>query len=316
MSTAVTTTTQPKTVKTLLASPAMQQRFGEILKERAPQFLAAVTSQAATSLAQCKPESVIAAAFLAATLDLPVNKELGYAWLVPYRDKGEQVAQFQIGYKGFVQLAQRSGVYQRLNACVIREGAFKGLDGFGEPIIDFAANGDPNGKVVGYFCGFKLSNGFEKRAYWSREQCEAHGKRFSKTYANGPWKTDFDAMALKTVIKHTLTHWGPMSVEIRDAANFDQAAKADIDSDAVYVDRADGESQTDDVLRAITGGIVESEIQIVAPTLADVGTAKTPAELGALIERANAAFGERLLTPDVHETIMNAIDKRSSEVSK
>lgn len=303
-----------KTVKDLLASDSMKARFAEVLKDRAPQFLAAVTSQAASALSDCKPESVISAAFISATLNLAVNRELGFAWLVPYSQKGEKLAQFQIGYKGFIQLAQRSGLYQRLNACVIRDGAFKGFDGFGEPVIDFQNNDDATKKIVGYYCGFQLTNGFTKHNYWSAEQCREHGKRFSKTFANGPWRTDFDAMALKTVIKATLTKWGPLSVELQSAATFDQAS-VDDSGNAIYVDRAgpQGDELTDSIL-SMAGSQVAAIEHVTAPTTADIKAAKTQAELEELNGRVNQAAEAGSINATVADALIAEILERSNQI--
>ena len=279
--------TEPASVKALLANPMMQQRFAEVLKERAPQFLAAVTSQAAAELRHCKPESVVACAFLAATLNLPVNRELGYAWMVPYKSGGESLAQFQIGYKGLVQLAQRTGQYQRLNAGVVTEGAFVGYDEVGEPIIDFSKI-DKSKAVVGYFAAFKLSYGFSKIVYWSKADAERHGKRFSKTFANGPWKTDFDAMAIKSVLKNALSKWGPMSVEVSQAATMDQSARVSLESDPIYVDSGNDQSDMTAALllastpqRPFSERIAEADIDGLATLAAEVESADIPPEMKA-----------------------------------
>lgn len=231
---------RPTSVKDYLAIPAYRDRFHEVMGKRANQFMAAiVASSQLPGLKDAEPRSVIAAAMVAATLDLPVNPTLGQAHLVAYSDgQGSKVAQFQIGYKGLIQLALRSGQYKRLNAGPISAGAFKGYDIVGEPIMDFSQN-DPTKEAAGYFCAFETLNGFIKVEYWSKERAEAHAKRFSKSYAKGystPWKSDFDSMATKTVIKSTLGKWGLLSVEMQKAVVHDQGAQADVDSEVKYVD--------------------------------------------------------------------------------
>lgn len=226
---------RPSSVKDYLALPAYKDRFTEVLRSRAPQFMAAITSLAnSPALKDAEPRSVIAAAMVAATLDLPVNPTLGQAYVVAYQG----VAQFQIGYKGIIQLALRSGQYKRLNAGPVSAGAFKGFDLVGEPVLDFTKN-DPTQPTAGYFCAFETMNGFTKIVYWSKEQADAHGKKFSRAYAKGystPWKSDFDAMATKTVIKAALGRWGLLSIEMQKAVVHDQGAQDDVDAEVKYVD--------------------------------------------------------------------------------
>jgi recombination protein RecT len=234
---------RPTSVKDLLALPAYKDRFSEVLRNRAPQFMAAITAVSQTpGLKDAEPRSVIAAAMVAATLDLPVNPTLGQAHIVAYNE-GERgkVAQFQIGYKGLIQLALRSGQYKRLNAGPVNGSVFKGYDMVGEPVLDWS-NFDPTGETTGYFCAFETLNGFVKIVYWSKAQAEAHAKRFSRAYQKGwnsPWKTDFDAMATKTVVKAALAKWGILSVEMQKAVVHDQGAQEDVDADVKYVDGED-----------------------------------------------------------------------------
>lgn len=231
---------RPQSVKDYLALPAYKDRFAEVLRSRAPQFMAAITAVSnSPALKDAEPRSIIAAAMVAATLDLPVNPTLGQAHIVAYGDgQGNKVAQFQIGYKGLIQLALRSGQYKRLNAGPVSAGVFTGFDLVGEPILDFTKN-DPLAETAGYYCAFETLNGFIKVVYWSKQQAEAHGKRFSRAYAKGystPWKSDFDSMAVKTVIKAALGKWGILSVEMQKAVVHDQGAQEDVDADVKYVD--------------------------------------------------------------------------------
>lgn len=234
---------RPTTVKDYLALPTYRDRFHEVMGKRANQFMAAiVASSQLPGLKDAEPRSVIAAAMVAATLDLPVNPTLGQAHLVAYADNtGTKVAQFQIGYKGLIQLALRSGQYKRLNAGPVNGSVFKGYDLVGEPILDWTSF-DTTSEVTGYFCAFETLNGFIKVVYWSRQQAESHARRFSKAYAKGystPWKSDFDSMATKTVIKAALGKWGLLSVEMQKAVVHDQGAQADVDADVNYVDNDD-----------------------------------------------------------------------------
>jgi len=151
------------------------------------------------------------AAMKAAVLNLPIEPSLGQAYIVPYG----QEAQFQLGYKGLLQLAQRSGKYKSITSGVVYKSQFVSYNPLFEDLeIDFT---QPQDEVVGYFAAFKLLNGFEKVTYWTKEQAQAHGKRFSKTFNNGPWKTDFDAMAQKTLLKQIISKYGPLSIEMEQA---------------------------------------------------------------------------------------------------
>lgn len=237
-----------RSVKDWLTLPAYRDRFTEVLGKRGPQFMAAITAVSQMpGLRDAKPLSVIASAMVAATLDLPVNPTLGQAYIVAY--SGE--AQFQIGYKGLIQLALRSGQYRRMNAGPLNAEVFAGYDGVGEPKLDWSKY-EPAKEVGGYFCAFELVNGFTKVVYWSKAQCEAHAKRFSKAYARGfatPWKSDFDGMATKTVIKNALTKWGMLSVEMQKAVVHDQGVQVDVDADVKYLDGEDETMPGDPVAR-------------------------------------------------------------------
>lgn len=246
---------RPQTVKDYLALPAYRDRFHEVMGKRANQFMASIVACAnMPGLKDAEPRSVIAAAMVSATLDLPVNPTLGMAHIVAYGDRtGAKVAQFQIGYKGFIQLALRSGQYKRLNAGPVNEEVFAGYDIVGEPSLDWMQY-DPTKPTTGYFCAFEMLNGFTKVVYWPRKQVEQHAKRFSKAYQKGyqssPWVSDFDAMATKTVIKAALTKWGYLSVEMQKAASHDQAVQTDVDAEPTYIDAtplpSDGEMQAEE----------------------------------------------------------------------
>lgn len=232
---------QPQTLKSLLRDPVYQDRFKEILGARAAQFVSSVLSVGSSLGSDCEPTSIIASAMTAATLDLPVDKNLGFAWIVPYKQNGRKLAQFQMGYKGYIQLGLRTGQYERMNARVINAEAFKGWDEVGEPIIDWSLV-DESKPSVGYAFAFKLVNGFTKIAFWPRERVEAHAKRFSQSYKGNyasPWTSDFDSMALKTVIKNELAKWGIMSIEMVNAIKLDQSTKQSLDDDPSYPDGTD-----------------------------------------------------------------------------
>ncbi|MGM0853099.1 MAG: recombinase RecT [Bacillota bacterium] len=205
--------TQGSTMKGLLASPSVIKRFEEVLGKRATQFTASILSlyNNEKMLQKAEPMSVISSAMIAATLDLPVDKNLGYAWIVPYGGK----AQFQLGYKGYIQLALRTGQYRYINVTPIHEGELIKWNPLTEEIdIDFEQR--ESEAVIGYAAYFELLNGFRKTVYWTREQVEKHRKKFSKS--DFGWKNDWDAMAMKTVLKNLLSKWGILTVEMQKAA--------------------------------------------------------------------------------------------------
>ena len=225
-----------RSVKSLLSTDNVKAKFQEILKDRATGFTAnlAVMVNNSQSLSKCEPMSVISAAVVAASLDLPLDPNLGFAAVVPFGSS----ATFQIMYKGFIQLAMRSGQYKTIGVTEIFDGELVTENRLtGEYEFDFAAK--KSDKVVGYAAYFKLINGFEKTIYWPIEQVDKHGKRFSQTYKKGfgLWKDDFDAMAKKTVLKSLLSKWGILSIEMQKAVKFDQSEVKDLNADEVeYID--------------------------------------------------------------------------------
>ncbi|GMA49355.1 hypothetical protein GCM10025857_07120 [Alicyclobacillus contaminans] len=205
-------------MRAYLNAPEIQSRFNSILKARAPQYVSSILNLVGSdkSLQQCEPMSIISSCMIAATLDLPINRNLGYAWIVPYRDKKNNrvMATFQMGYKGYVQLALRTGKYAKINALPICEGELVRWNPLTEELVYDPSKRKSN-RVIGYAGFFRLVNGFEKVVYWTAEQIEAHRQRFSKT--GNVWETDYDAMALKTVVRNMLSRWGILSVEMQEA---------------------------------------------------------------------------------------------------
>lgn len=220
----------------IVESDAYKKRFAELLRDRAPQFVASMVQlvNATPQLQACDPHSIIAAAVTAAALDLPIEKSLGFAWIVPY---GNQ-AQFQLGYRGYIQLAIRTGQYRYINVTEIFEGELDFHNKLTSEIVIKPEN-KKSDKIVGYAAYFKLVSGYEHAEYWDAETVDVHAKRYSQAYRSGrdtPWKTDFEAMACKTVIKSLLSHWGPMSVQMQRAVIEDAAVHADVDAPPTYPD--------------------------------------------------------------------------------
>ena len=226
-------------VRNLLSQQNVKAKFEEILKGRAASFTAnlAVIVNNNAMLSKCDPMTVISGAVIAASLDLPLDPNLGFAALVPYG----QSAQFQVMYKGLIQLAQRSGQYRTMGVTEIYEGQLISENPLtGEYDFDFSAK--TSDSVVGYAAYFKLLNGFEKTEYWPVDKVQKHAKKYSKTYArnSGKWVDDFDAMAKKTVIKSLLSKWGVLSIEMQRAVAADQAVVKDLDgTELQYSDNDD-----------------------------------------------------------------------------
>ena len=212
------------TTKEFFKQENVISKFKELLGDRSKGFISSIL-QITTSnklLSKASPVSIYTAAATAAVLDLPINKDIGYAWIVPY--KGE--AQFQMGYKGYIQLALRTQQYKKLNAVEIYENQFISFNALTEELnADFTVEG--KGKVVGYAAYFVLNSGFEKLVFWSTEKVTKHAKKFSKSfnYSSSPWKSDFNAMALKTVLKSALSKWGILSIDMQTAVQSDQSVQ-------------------------------------------------------------------------------------------
>lgn len=225
--------------KDYFAKDGVKKKFEELLGKKSTGFITSVMQvvNGNNYLQKASPESIFNAAAMAATLDLPINNNLGLAWIVPYG----QSAQFQMGWKGYVQLAQRTGQYKSINVTEVYENQFKTYNRLTEELdADFTQVG--TGAVVGYVAYFKLLNGFEKTSFWTIEEVKRHGVKFSKTFnqKGGVWESNFDAMAKKTVLKNTLSKWGLLSIEMQQAVIADQVIINNPETmDVDYVDTTD-----------------------------------------------------------------------------
>ncbi|EMF0041864.1 recombinase RecT [Enterococcus hirae] len=221
--------------KTLMSQPAMKKKFNDILHEKSDAFMGSLLTLVGGDdyLSKAEPMTIIASALKAATMDLPIDKNLGYAYIVPFNRK-ENVgkewithneAQFILGYKGYIQLAQRSGQYKALNAIEIYEGQLIEWNPLTEE-FQFNYNAKQSDRVIGYVGFFELLNGFKKTVYWTKQEVEAHRikhtKGFDKTKLTGAWKENYDAMAIKTVLRNMLAKWGILSVEMQNAVTSDE----------------------------------------------------------------------------------------------
>lgn len=242
-------------VNSMLDRDGYRKRFDELLGKRAPQFVSSIVSlvNADKNLQQAfaeSPVTVIQAALKAATFDLPIDPNLGYAYIVPFNNKkdgGKRMeATFIMGYKGMNQLALRTGVYKTINVIDVREGELRRYNRLTEEIdLDFVEDDELRDRlpIIGWVGYFRLINGTEKTIYMTKKQIEAHEKKHRKgQYMGKGWREDFDSMAMKTVFRKLIGKWGLMSIDYQSAdratiAAADAIAKGDFDDE-------DGENQT------------------------------------------------------------------------
>lgn len=249
--------TSNMTLGELMHSPAVVGKLNEVWgsSQMANSFLSSVISvgNGTPKLRKAEPMSIIGAAMVAATMQLQVIPTLGQCYIIPYGNK----AQFQIGYLGLLQLCQRSGQFKKILAAPVHEGEYVSGDEFDEDYV-FDRKQRKSDKVIGYMAKFELLNGFTKVAYWEVDKVKAHAQKFSQALRSGydtPWKSDFDAMAMKTVLKSILK-FAPKSIEMQAAVTFDQAVVntntpatsdvQDLDIDAFtpeYVDNIESEKK-------------------------------------------------------------------------
>ena len=267
----------------------MQSYLATVLGSRKEQFinnlLAVVGND--VKLQACTPTSLIYAATKATALGLPLDPNLGFAYIIPYKNTKKtkevqliqgpkdsepserevevavkvQEAQFQIGWRGFVQLAQRTGMFEYINAGPVRDGELLGIDKkSGEPNLDGVAKSD---KVIGYFAYFKLLNGFQKTLFMTIDEVRSHATKYSQTYSSktdyiresSKWTTDFEAMAIKTVIKLLLSKYAPLSVDVQGMTQLQEAIRTDqgvIDEqgEPEYVDVTTEEQQNEQAVES------------------------------------------------------------------
>ena len=252
--TQVTVQQKNATLGELMHSPAVVSKLNEVWRspQMANSFMSSVISVANGNpqLRKAEPMSIIGAAMVAATMQLQVIPTLGQCYIIPYGSK----AQFQVGYLGLLQLCQRSGQFKKILAAPVHEGEYISGDEFDEDYV-FDKKQRKSDKIVGYMAKFELLNGFTKVAYWDVDRVKAHATKFSQAYRSGytsPWKSDFDAMAQKTVLKSILKY-APKSIEVQNAVTFDQAVVnvnssdiQDLDIDAFapeYIDNLESEKK-------------------------------------------------------------------------
>lgn len=226
----------------MISTPGYQKMINNTLKDpaRARQFVAAITSAVAINpmLQECDPATILSGALLGESLNLSPSPQLGHYYLVPFNNtkKGCKDAQFQLGYKGYVQLALRSGYYKRINVLDVKAGELVRWNPLTEEIqLDLMTDEleRETAQTIGYVASFEYLNGFTKTIYWSREKMESHAIKYSKGYAAKKgytfWEKDFDAMAFKTMLRQLISKWGIMSIDLQKAFEADTAAEEGTD---------------------------------------------------------------------------------------
>lgn len=227
----------------VLKSPAVQTSLigtlGDAMKAKT--FTAALISAVNTNrqLMSCEPMSIISAALLGESLQLSPSPQLGHYYMVPFNDSksGTTKATFQLGWKGYYQLALRSGQYKHIDAVAVKEGELIGYNPITDE-INLEPIGDPlareKAKTIGYYAHFELNNGFTKAMYWPKEKMEAHALTYSQGYKAKRgytfWEKDFDSMALKTMYRQLISKYGIMSIEMQKAFVNDMTIQGDINA--------------------------------------------------------------------------------------
>ena len=227
---------QPPALKTFFESANVQNKIKELVGKNAATFATSVMQIANSNsmLKTADPMSIFNAACMAATLNLPLQNGLGFAYIVPFRNNKEKKteAQFQIGYKGFIQLAQRSGQFKRLVALPVYKKQLIKKDFINGFEFDWEQEPEQNENPIGYYAYFKLVNDFSAELYMSHDDIVKHAQRYSQTFKKGygVWHDNFEAMALKTVTKLLLSKQAPLSVEMQQAVLADQDVVKDVEN--------------------------------------------------------------------------------------
>jgi len=246
---------KPKmTFSSYMASPAIQAKINSIIKNDTT-FTSSLVSAVAQNpnLAECDFATIFSAGLLGASLKLSPSSQLGQYYLVPFNDNklNRKVAQFQLGYKGYIQLAIRSGFYKKLNVLAIKRGELVNYNPLEEEITVNLIQDDTmreNTETVGYYAMFEYTNGFKKTMYWSKEKMENHALKYSKGYQAKKgytfWEKDFDAMAYKTMLRQLISKWGIMSIEMQNAFSSDMAVLKE-DGEKYFVDTPTKEETID-----------------------------------------------------------------------
>lgn len=243
-----------------LQTPALKNLINRTISDpkRSAKFITSITSAVSCNpaLQECDASTILSAALLGEGLNLSPSPQLGQFYMVPFNDNRNKrkVATFQLGYKGYIQLATRSGQYKKLNVLPIKQGELISFNPLEEEIkvqlIEDEVERE-NAITTGYYAMFEYINGFKKAMYWSREKMESHALKYSKGYAAKKgytfWEKDFDAMACKTMLRQIISKWGIMSIELQTAYESEDAV---IKEDGTYEYITDSEPQADNMVEA------------------------------------------------------------------
>lgn len=259
-----------------LTQEAVKNQISNIVGGRSQRFISAIVSAVNTNpqLQECTNQSIVSGALLGESLNLSPSPQLGQYYLVPFNDRNKgKVAQFQLGYKGYIQLAIRSGQYKKLNVLAIKKGELVKFDPLNEEIeVNLMQNEEEreNAETVGYYAMFEYTNGFRKAIYWSKAKMEAHAMRYSMGYRAKKgytfWEKDFDAMAYKTMLRQLISKWGIMSVDMVNAFENDMAVLND-DGSKFYIDT----DETEEAVEEIEEPIAEEQTEETDPAKALFG---------------------------------------------
>ena len=250
--TLVTQRTQQGGLATYLTKAAVKQQINNIVGGNSQRFTSAIISAVTVNqeLQKCSNRSILSGALLGESLKLSPSPQLGQYYLVPFNDRQKgKVAQFQLGYKGYIQLAVRSGYYKKLNVVAIKEGELIKFNPLTEEIdVRLIEDEDirENTPTIGYYAMFEYTNGFRKAIYWSKARMENHAKKYSAGYSRDLqrgtqytfWSKDFDAMAYNTMLRQLISKWGIMSIDMQNAVESDMAVINE-DGSKDYVDNAE-----------------------------------------------------------------------------
>lgn len=259
-----------------LTQEAVKNQISNIVGGRSQRFISAIVSAVNTNpqLQECTNQSIVSGALLGESLNLSPSPQLGQYYLVPFNDRNKgKVAQFQLGYKGYIQLAIRSGQYKKLNVLAIKKGELVKFDPLNEEIeVNLMQNEEEreNAETVGYYAMFEYTNGFRKAIYWSKAKMEAHAMRYSMGYRAKKgytfWEKDFDAMAYKTMLRQLISKWGIMSVDMINAFENDMAVLND-DGSKFYIDT----DETEEAVEEIEEPVAEEQTEETDPAKALFG---------------------------------------------
>lgn len=248
-------------ISAYLTADAVKNQINQVVGGKDGQrFISAIVSAVNTNpaLQECTNQSILSGALLGESLKLSPSPQLGQYYLVPFNDKNKgKVAQFQLGYKGYIQLAIRSGQYKKLNVLAIKEGELIRFDPLNEEIEVRLIEDEEEreqANTIGYYAMFEYTNGFRKAIYWSKRKMEAHALKYSKGYQAKKgytfWEKDFDGMAYKTMLRQLISKWGIMSIDMASAIDSDMAVinedgtKDYVDNDATVFDMEPSQEAT------------------------------------------------------------------------